>query len=108
VDVEQAGKIINAVSEGWHVVCVAVPTRALRLIRDDAAIKFRVEQLNPTPPQLWQWKPVSTHNGDEPWESLGPGIQDMINKQARLKEKIKLAQHDARMAQIRAENPLSV
>lgn len=105
MDVEQASQIINKVPEGWHVVAVAVPTRALRLIRETAALKFRVEQLHPVPPGKWEWRPVSTHVGDEPFESLGPGIQDMMGKQARLKEKVKLAQHNARMAQIKAENP---
>ena len=78
---QQAEPIINAVPAGWHMVAVAVPTRALRVIRDDLNIKFRVEQLDA---RDWTWVIISTHQGDEPWESLGPSIQDMINKQARL------------------------
>lgn len=101
MDVTQADKIINAVASGWHVVAVAVPTRALRLIRDDLAIRFRVEQLNSTD---WTWRPISTHAGDAAWESLGPGIQDMVTKQARFVEKVKLAQHEKRMAMIAAQN----
>jgi hypothetical protein len=84
------------------MVAVAVPTRALRLIRNDLSIIFRVEQLDA---RTWSWVIKSTHQGDEAWESLGPSIQDMMDKQARLKEKIKLALHEKRMAMIKAENP---
>jgi hypothetical protein len=100
---EQADKIINAVETGWRVIAVAVPTRALRVIVEDLNIKFRVEQLDPT--ANWSWRPVSTHAGDEAWESLGPAIHDMMIKQVRLKEKIKLARHNDQMAAIKAENP---
>lgn len=102
MDVAQVDKIINAVGADWHVVAVAVPTRALRLIRNNLALIFRVEQLDA---KTWTWRAISTHAGDEAWESLGPAIQDMINKQARFKEKVKLAQHEQRMAMIKAENP---
>jgi hypothetical protein len=105
MDTATADKIINAVPTGWHMVCVTVPTRALRVIRDDLSLKFRVEQLDAT---NWSWRVVSTHTGDEAWESIGPSIQDAITKQARLKEKIKLALHEKRMAMIKAENPLNV
>lgn len=99
----QAEKIINATAPGWHVVSVTVPTRALRVIRDDLALVFRVEQLDPT---TWGWFVCSTHAGDVAFESFGPACQDSITKQARLKEKIKLAQHNNNMARIKAENPL--
>ncbi len=102
---EQASKIINVVDAGWHIVAVAVPTRALRLIRDELAMIFRVEQLNP---KNWKWKPISTHAGDEAWESFGPGITEMMKMQARFKEKIKLARHNDNMARIKAENPTGV
>ncbi len=84
------------------MVAVAVPTRALRIIRDDLALKFRLEQLDA---RTWSWVIISTHQGDEAWESLGPSIQDMCNKQARLTEKLKLAKHNDNMARIKAENP---
>lgn len=87
------------------MVAVAVPTRALRVVRDDFAIKFRVEQLDA---RTWTWVIISTHQGDEAWESLGPSIQDMMNKQARLKEKLMLAKHNDNMARIKAENPYAV
>jgi hypothetical protein len=103
VDVEQAGKIINAVEPGWHVVAVAVPTRGLRMIRDELALIFRIEQLDA---RTMKWRPVSTHTGDEAWESLGPALGDLQSKQARLKEKIKLALHEKRMAMIKAQNPV--
>lgn len=97
---------MNAVPPGWRVIAVTVPTRALRVIvEEDLYRKFRVEQLDPT---NWSWRAVSTHLGDEEWESLGPAIQDATNKQARLREKIKLAQHEKRMAMIKAESPHSV
>lgn len=100
---EQAEKIINATEPGWRVVSVTVPTRALRVIRDDLGLIFRVEQLDS---RTWTWFVCSTHAGDVAFESFGPACQDSINKQARLKEKIKLAQHEARMAEIKARSPL--
>lgn len=102
MEVSQVDNVINAVEAGWNVLAVAVPTRALRVIGEDAGLKFRVEQLNPND---WSWRPVSTHSGDKHFESFGPAIQDMITKQARLKEKIKLSMHEAKMARIKAENP---
>ena len=102
MDIADVDRIVNAVPSGWSVIAVAVPTRALRVISEDQHLKFRVEQLDPT---TWTWRVVSAHTGDEAWESLGPAIQDAINKQARLKEKIKLAQHENAMARIKAENP---
>jgi hypothetical protein len=103
MDIANVDKIINAVPEGWTVIAVAVPTRALRVVVEDSLLKFRVEQLDPT---NWSWRVISTHIGDEAWESLRPSLQDMFIKQTRLKEKIKLAQHEKRMAMIKAENPL--
>lgn len=104
MNAEQAAKIINQVTDGWHIVAVAVPTRALRLVRDELALKFRIEQLDIT--ANFTWRVVSTHVGDEAWESLLPGLDDMRHKQVRLKEMIKLAQHEKRMATIKAQNPL--
>lgn len=86
-------------------MAVAVPTRALRVVREDAAIKFRVEQLDVSVPGKYTWRPVSTHVGDDPWESLGASLGDLQQKQARLKEKIKLAQREQRMAMIKAQAP---
>jgi hypothetical protein len=111
VDVNETDRIVNAVSVGWRVIAIAVPTRALRVIVEDLNIKFRVEQLyppgsyHPARDIDWAWHVVSTHAGDDAWESLGPAMQDMTIKQARLKEKIKLAQHEKRMAMIKTENP---
>lgn len=106
MDVADVSKIMDVVPAGWRVIAVSVPTRALRVIvEEDFNIKFRVEQLNAVD---WSWRPVSSHTGDVAWESLGPAIQDMQTKQTRLKEKIKLAQHEKRMAMIRAENPHAI
>jgi hypothetical protein len=107
MDAVEAGKIINACPEGWRVLAVAVPTRALRIIVNDLNLLFRVEQLVPQPGRTYAWRVVSTHAGDASFESYPPAIKDMLTKQARLKEKIKLAQHEARMAQIKAENPIA-
>ena len=106
MDAEQTSKIINQVTDGWHLVSVSVPTRALRIIRDDLALKFRIEQLDVA--SNFTWRPVSTHAGDEAWESLRPALDDLHQKQVRLKEMIKLAQHEQRMAMIKAQNPKGV
>lgn len=103
MEVSEVDRIINAVAPGWRVVAVTVPTRALRVITDDLSLTFRVEQFNSV---NWTWRVVSFHAGDEAWESFGPAVQDAITKQARLKEKIKLAQHDKRMAMVKAQNPV--
>jgi len=100
---EDVDKIVNAVPPGWVVVLVTVPTRALRVIRDDLALTFRVEQLDAT---TWTWRAISTHVGDEAWESKMPAFKHAHEMQTRLKEKIKLAQHEARMAMIKAQNPM--
>ena len=107
MDAVEAGKIINACPEGWRVLAVAVPTRALRIIVNDLNLLFRVEQLVPQPGKTYTWRVVSTYAGDASFESYPSAIKDMLTKQARLKEKIKLAQHEARMAHIKAENPLA-
>jgi hypothetical protein len=109
MDNEQAAKIINTCDPGWRVIAVAVPTRALRIIADDFSLKFRVEQLNPgaVGKSVYTWRTVSTHAGDESFESCRPAILDMLSKQARLKEKIKFAQHEARMAQLKAQSPVT-
>lgn len=100
---EQTAKIINDVEKGWHVVAVCVPTRALRVIRDDMGLLFRVEQLDPTG-GMFKWRVVSTHAGDVAFESFLPALSDAITKQARLKEKVKLAQHEQRMAMVKAQS----
>jgi hypothetical protein len=105
MDAVEKGKIVNACPEGWRVLAVAVPTTALRIITDDPHLIFRVEQLDRLPDRSYTWRVVSTHAGDDAFESYPSAIKDMLTKQARLKEMIKLAQHNARMAQIKAEKP---
>lgn len=104
MDVAKADKIINACAPGWRVIAVAVPTRALRVIVEDLNVRFRVEQLDIT--ANFAWRVVSTFAGDVAFEALGPAIQDLCNKQVRLKEKIKLDQHNQKMAMVRAQNPI--
>lgn len=99
--VEDVSKIMNAVSAGWHVVLALVPTRSLRVIRDDLALTFRVEQLDPS---NWSWRPISTHVGDVAWESYPHAAKAAHVAQIRFKEKVKLAQHEARMAMIKAQS----
>jgi hypothetical protein len=96
VDVQQASAIINAIEDGWTILAVAVPTRGLRVVYSTNAMTFRVQQLMPG--EGYTWNTVSSHTGDLPWESYGAAMQDMIDKQARLKEKIKLAQRNATKA----------
>jgi hypothetical protein len=109
VDVEQAAKIVNKTEAGWHVVVVAYPTRALRIIRDDLAITFRIEQLDVkgvAGALTYTWRVISSLK-DEDCEAWGPYRQahaEMVVSQARLKEKLKAAQHEKRMAIIKAQN----
>lgn len=107
MDPAQTEKIINGTDPGWSVIAVAVPTRALRLIADEKKLVFRIEQLHPQQvlgQWTFAWRPVATHTDDkDPWYPLGRALDDMGKKQTRLREKIKLAQHDARMAQVRAQ-----
>lgn len=95
-------KITSVISPGWHTVSFTVPTRAIRVIRDDLALTFRVEQLDP---QTWTWRAISTHVGEIAWESHQFATVEAHKMQTRLKEKIKLAQHERNMAMIRAQNP---
>lgn len=101
MELAQVEKIINNVEEGWTLLSVSVPTRALRIISDVERLKFRVEQLNPTD---YSWRPVSTHSGDKPFESFYPALEDMGVKQTKLKELVRLERHKARMAAIKAQD----
>lgn len=101
MELAQKDKVVNACAPGWRVIAVAVPTHALRVIAEDLNIKFRVEQLDVA--ANFTWRVVSTFAGDVAFEALGPAIQDLCNKQVRLKEKIKLAVHEQRMAMVKAQ-----
>lgn len=105
-DVQAEIVLSSGLASGWRVLAIAAPTRALRIITDENNMSFRIEQLVAGLGK-WDWKVVSFHTGDEPWESYTPAVQDFNTKHARLKEKLKLAMHEARMAQIKAENPLN-
>jgi hypothetical protein len=105
MDVDKAFKIVSTTETGWRVISVCVPTRAIRVIADDMSLRFRVEQLDP---RTYSWRPISTHAGDIAFEAYGNAIQDAIVKQARLKEKIKLAAHERRMAMLKAQTPVTL
>jgi hypothetical protein len=102
VDIEQATAIINGgLTEGYRIVSVCVPTRGVRVITKDD-MTFRVEQLGGSIPP--KWLPLSSHKGDAVWDAYGVALQDAVTKQVRLREKIKLAQHEQKMADIKARS----
>jgi hypothetical protein len=93
--------------EGWRVVAISRVSRALRTIVDATGLRFRVEQLQrKMGGAMPKWTTVSSHQGDFEFESYPAALQDMIAKDARLREKFKLAEHDRKMAMIKAQNPL--
>jgi hypothetical protein len=103
-DNDRVEKIVALVDPGWRVLAVAVPTRAFRLIVNDSGLTFRVEQLeSPTTKHgTHKWRTVSSHQGDTHYESYPSALQDMLKKQVKLKELIKLAAHKDKMAHIKA------
>lgn len=88
-----------------RVILVMVPTRAIRIIALMGDLVFRVEQLDSS---VWKWRTLSSHKGDEPWEALEAAFNDANRMQARLKEKVKLAQHEASMARMKALNSTTI
>jgi hypothetical protein len=92
--------------EGWRSLAVAIPTRALRIIASADSMLFRIDQLRRKLDKSVEWVTVSSHQGDFAFESYPPAIKDMLTKQARLKEKLKLAEHEKNMAMIRAQETL--
>ena len=102
MDVNETDLIVNAVPPGWRVIAIAIPLRVIRVVADDLNITFHVEQYVGTA----QWRVLSTHFEETAWAGLGAALQDLTVKQVRLREKIRLAQHEKRMAMIKAENPL--
>jgi len=109
---EEFEPIANEAARGWRVIAFAVSAvpgavPMFRIICDDTSCKFRVEQLDGTQHKqgIYRWVVRSTHAGDEPFESYPPCINDMLQKQARFKEMVKLAAHEAKMARIQAMEP---
>jgi hypothetical protein len=97
---EQIDTLMNQIDPpDARIVAHCVPTRAIRVIALKGDLTFRVEQLEPG---AWKWRTISTHSGDEPFESFGFAVDDAVRMQARLKEKIKLAQHENNMARVKA------
>lgn len=78
---------------GARVIAHTVPTRAFRVIAMPGDKVFRVEQLEPV---VWLWHALSTHAGDEEFESFGPALQDAIEKQEQLKKAIVKARIEAK------------
>jgi hypothetical protein len=92
---ETIDRLLNALNDPTDtVVCHMVPTRAFRVIMRKDRLTFRVEQLSRQAGD--KWLPLSTHKGDDPWESYGPAWNDAAEKQkAFLMEmrKLKVAQN---------------
>jgi hypothetical protein len=101
-DIEAIWGSTASCAEGWRVLAVAVTSRALRIIANEDNMLFRVEQLRRKADKSVKWETVSSHQGDFAFESYPPAIKDMLEKQARLQEKLKLAEHERKMATIRA------
>ncbi len=72
---------------------------------DETSFVFRVEQLDTSQGRngVYTWHIRSTHAGDFEFESYPSAINDMLSKQVRLKEMIKLAQHEQKMAMVAAQ-----
>lgn len=104
---EQALVFSKDVPEGWRIVAHATPTRAFRIICNTEEKVFRVEQLEAV---VWKWHTLSTHAGDEVFESYQPALDDMIAKQEAFKQKIIRARIEQKNALALAEKehgPLS-
>lgn len=97
---EQVDLVMNQTElVGSHVVAITVPTRAVRVLALEGDLVFRVEQLDPG---VWKWRTLSTHAGDEVFESFGSALDEAIKMQARLKLKIQEAQRQNMQAQLAA------
>lgn len=102
---------VLGVPEGWSVVANTAPTRAFRVIANAAYSTCRVEQLDSSKAKhgIFSWRTVATHAkdlGDEEFAALYAAISDASKKQVKLKEMIKLNEHERKMAMVRAQNPL--
>lgn len=98
MDVSDVKKIMcDTEVEGSTVVSHCVPTRAIRVLMLKDELTFRVEQLDPG---AWKWHALSTHSGDEPWESFGPALDAAIKMQTRLKLKIQASIQQSKRARL--------
>lgn len=104
MDDQEALLLFGTASEGWRVIANAVPTRAFRIVADDTDLKFRIEQLDASQAHhgVYDWRPISVHIGDFAFESYPAAIKDMLSKQVRFKEMVKLAEHNDNMAMLAA------
>lgn len=92
---ETINRLLNALNDSEDtIVAHMVPTRAFRVIMKKDTLTFRVEQLSRQAGD--KWLPLSTHKGDDPWESWPAAWDDASKKQqAFLMEmrKLKVAQN---------------
>jgi hypothetical protein len=91
------------VPEGGRVIAHMVPTRAFRVIELAGAKTYRVEQLDAG---TWKWRTISTHIGDEEFESFNVALKEGIDAQEKFKSKILKAKaehnHARRIAEAEA------
>lgn len=98
MNLAEIDRIMNAVEvEGATVVMHCVPTRAIRVLMLKGELIFRVEQLNSG---IWKWQTLSTHSGDEPWESYEPAFDAAVAAQSRLKLKLQAAIQQQKRARL--------
>jgi hypothetical protein len=90
--------------EGATIVAHCVPTRAIRVLMLKGELTFRVEQLDPS---VWKWSALSTHSGDDPWESYGPALEAATAMQERLKLKIQASIQQSKRARLSILNDAS-
>lgn len=103
---ELVEKIMAQIEPGWTVLAIAVPTRAFRIVVNDLGLIFRVEQLDASRASqgIYEWRTISSHSGDFHFESYTSAIKAMLSNQVKFKEMVKLAEHERRMAHIKAQN----
>lgn len=108
MDDAQAYQLFSTAPEGWRVIANAVPTRAFRILADDTDLKFRIEQLDASQAHhgVYDWRPIAVHVGDFTFEAYPPAIKDMLTKQVKFKELVKLAEHNDNMAMLAAQNAM--
>jgi len=92
---EDIDRILNALNDPTDtIIAHMVPSRAFRVVKRADDLTFRVEQLSRQAGD--KWLILSTHKGDEPWESFGPAWNDASEKQKDFlleMRKLKVAQN---------------
>jgi hypothetical protein len=75
---KQIAKLLNKTNEGETVICIAVPTRAFRVVQTKDPKAFRVEQLSRQAGD--KWLPLALHKGDFTWEAYSVALGDMLKR----------------------------